>query len=239
MKVLILGGTAEGGELARRLQGQDVVLSLAAEPVGGRDYAVPLRIGGFGGAAGLAAALRAGGFARVIDATHPFAAQMKANADAACEAAGVPLLHLLRPGWTLPIAVFEEPADLASAAAALKPGSRVFLALGGRHLDAFRRRDDLHMVARMMVPDAGWPGLEVIVAAPPFSLEAEMEMLRSHRIDTLVARNSGGISGMAKLLAAGRLGLRVLLVQRPPVPGGRIVETVEAAMNWLDERGAA
>jgi precorrin-6A/cobalt-precorrin-6A reductase len=231
--VLILGGTAEARALAAALVGSRVrVVSSLAGRV--RNPALPageVRVGGFGGADGLAAWLAAHRVGVVVDATHPFAARMTANAVAACAATGVPLLVLRRPGWP------PEPdwilVDSLPAAAAVLPalGERVFLTTGRTGLAAFAGLD-LDVLVRCVDPPSGpLPRrARVVLDRGPFTVDGERALLREHRIDVLVTKDSGGALTAPKLAAARAEGVRVVVVRRPPLPAGvEVVETVDAA----------
>jgi precorrin-6A/cobalt-precorrin-6A reductase len=243
LKVLVLGGTGEARELARRFAGRDeieVISSLAgrlAEP------ALPegaVRIGGFGGANGLAGWLVAQHVDAVIDATHPFAAAMSAAACSGCATAGVPLLVLDRPGW--------EPRDgdrwhrvgsLAAAAAALPSlGSRAFLTIGRQGLAVFAGMDELFFLVRA-VEQPGPPlpqHMSLVLDRGPFTVRSELALLWSHRIDVLVSKDSGGDATAAKLDAARLAELPVLVIDRPPAPDAPRVHTVDEALTWLEDR---
>ncbi len=196
-----------------------------------------MRVGGFGGAAGLERFLKARAIDRVIDASHPFAAQIGRHAEAACRAAGVPRLRLLRPPWRRQAGDrWLEVADLAEAAERLPGlGRRAFLTVGQRDLDAFLGREGVWLLIRTIEPPAGPPPVQGhwLQARGPFTLEAELELLRAHAIDVLVTKASGGAATYAKLAAARALGLPVLMVRRPPPPPGPVVATVALALDWL------
>jgi precorrin-6A/cobalt-precorrin-6A reductase len=240
VRVLILGGTGEARELAASLVagGTDVISSLAGRV---RDPRLPegaVRIGGFGGAGGLAAYLRAERITRVIDATHPFAAGITANAAQAAFAAGVPLLVLRRPGWAADPS-WEVVADIQAAALAVArwPGEQVFLTTGRRDLAAFAADDRHQFLVRTVDPPDGPvpPRMTLILDRGPYTVTSESALIRDHRIGLLVTKNSGGPMTAAKLAAAGDLGVRVLMVARPPLPPGAVVvETAADARRWLD-----
>ena len=235
--VLILGGTAEARALAAALVagGVRVVSSLAGRV---RDPALPegeVRIGGFGGADGLAHWLGTHGVRAVVDATHPFAATMTAHAATACAATGVPLVVLRRPGW--PPEDGWTWADSLADAAALLPslGGRVFLTTGRTSLALFAPLD-LEFLVRCVDPPAGpLPRrATVILGRGPFTVDGERAQLREHRVDVLVTKDSGGSLTSAKLAAARAEGVRVLVVRRPPLPAGvEAASTVDAALTWL------
>jgi precorrin-6A/cobalt-precorrin-6A reductase len=239
-KLLILGGTAEAVELARACAvrpGLVVTSSLAGRT---RHPTLPpgdVRIGGFGGAEGLARFLLERGIDRVIDATHPFAARMSAHAEHACRAAGVPRLRLLRPSWVpVPGDRWIEVANFREAAQRLPElGRRVFLTLGRRELRAFAQLDLWFLVRTIETPGVlPLPPGRWLSGRGPFAIEDELALLRTHAIDVLVTKASGGGATYAKLVAARRLDLPVLMVRRPPPPPGPVVGSVAAALAWLD-----
>jgi precorrin-6A/cobalt-precorrin-6A reductase len=237
-RVLVLGGTGEARRLATALvaEGVDVLSSLAgrvAEPL------LPpgeVRIGGFGGAAGLTAWLQGHAVQSLVDATHPFAATMTASAAAAADATGVPLLRLQRPGWS------PQPGDdwrwvdsLAEAAVALAGFESVFLTTGRLGLGAFAGLTGRCVVRSVDPPSPPLPErTTVVLARGPFTVEEELALMRQHEVDVVVTKDSGGAMTAAKLTAARELGLPVLLIRRPPLPPGvTAVATVEEALAWL------
>ncbi|MBZ8134970.1 cobalt-precorrin-6A reductase [Afifella sp. IM 167] len=239
-KVMILGGTAEAGELAARLAGDarlDTVTSLAGltrlPNVSGH-----VRRGGFGGPDGLAQTLSTEGYDALIDATHPFAGQIARHAAEAAERAGVPRIKLVRPGFErLPGDHFIEVADMTEAAAAIPEGARVFLAAGRREARAFAGRKDLWCLVRMIEPPVAgeeMPRGEVILGRPPTDPEKEMALLAEHRIEWIVSKDSGGRAS-AKIEAARRLKIPVVLVRRPAPPSGPQAAQLEAILAWLEE----
>jgi precorrin-6A/cobalt-precorrin-6A reductase len=195
-----------------------------------------VRVGGFGGPAALAAWLAAERVGAVVDATHPFAARITAHAADAARAAGVPLLVVRRPGWTAgPGDRWVRVPDLDAAAAALDGlGDRVLLTTGRLGLAAFAGRGEWFLV-RVVEPPAGPlpPRSEVLTARGPFAVAAELALLRERAVDVVVTKDSGGDATSAKLVAARRLGLPVVVVDRPPLPPGvDVVASVEAAARW-------
>jgi precorrin-6A/cobalt-precorrin-6A reductase len=242
MRILILGGTAEARGLAQRLAGRSdlaVTLSLAGRTAAPAAQPVPVRIGGFGGAGGLADYLSAERIDALVDATHPYAAIISANAARAAQSAGVPLLALRRPPWT-PVAGdrWIEVADIPAAVAALgEAPRRVFLALGRKELAPFAAAPQHHYVVRSVDPvdpPLAVPHASYVTARGPFAEADERALLGAHDIEVVVAKNSGGNATYGKIAAARKLGLPVIMPSRPPLPTVAAVETLEDALAWLD-----
>ncbi|AYL34632.1 cobalt-precorrin-6A reductase [Streptomyces sp. PDY-4] len=225
--VLILGGTAEARALAAELSarpGLRVTTSLAGRVSRPGAVAGEVRVGGFGGAEGLVDWLRERGVDAVVDATHPFARAITANAVRATAAAGLPLVVLRRPGWRPgpgdrwhPVASLPEAAELLP-----RLGHRAFLTTGRLGLAAFASLTDLSFVVRSVEPPEPPlpPHTRVVLARGPFTVAGETALLREHRVDVLVTKDSGGAATAAKLTAARDLGLPVVVVRRPPLPDG-------------------
>ncbi|MDX2544222.1 cobalt-precorrin-6A reductase [Streptomyces sp. WI04-05B] len=244
MHVLILGGTAEARRLAELLAAEEggvrVTYSLAGRVSAPRLPPGEVRVGGFGGAEGLAEWLRAHRVDVLIDATHPFAATIGFHAARAAAAVHVPLLALRRPGW-VPVEGddWHGAGSLAEAAALLPAlGRRVFLTTGRLGLAAFAGAalDELWFLVRAVdAPGAPHPArMEVLLDRGPFTLEGERELLRRHRVDVLVTKDSGGPATAPKLTAAREAGLPVVVVRRPAVPEGvRVVDGPEEALRVL------
>jgi len=243
VRVLILGGTGEARALAAALHdrpGLELTSSLAGRV---RDPALPVgqvRMGGFGGAAGLAGHLRAHGIDRLIDATHPFAATISAHAAAAADDTGCPLLVLRRPGWN------AQPGDrwtrvpdiaAAAAAAAATPPGCIFLTTGRRDLAAFAGDRRHRFLVRTVDPPSG-PHPEpmtLLLARGPYTVDGETALMREHAVTALVTKDSGGQMTNAKLVAARTGAIPVVMVDRPPLPAGvHTVASVEEATAWLD-----
>lgn len=243
MRVLLLGGTAEARELAGILHGAGVslVTSLAGDVAAPRLPEGQVRVGGFGGRGGLVAYLREHGVTAVVDATHPFAQQITANAAAACAEVGCPLLRLSRPSWSgrADAGAWHWVGSFAQARAAARLlGSRVFLAVGRKSLAEFVEWADRYVLARVVdAPDFAVPESWVVVRARgPFGVDAERDLLRDRGIDVLVTKDSGGPAD-AKLDAARELGVQVVIVARPPLPRGvAAVGTVAEAAEWVQRR---
>ncbi|MFG3040235.1 cobalt-precorrin-6A reductase [Streptomyces sp. NPDC048330] len=224
MHVLILGGTSEARALAGLLHGEvRVTSSLAGRVANPRLPEGEVRIGGFGGADGLAEWLAEHAVDTVIDATHPFAERMSFHAARAAATAHVPLLALRRPGWVPGEGDdWRSVASLEEAAGALDGlGDRVFLTTGRMGLAAFAACPQWFLVRSVDAPDTPTPArAEILLDRGPFSLEGERALLAAHRIDVLVTKDSGGAATAPKLTAAREAGLPVVVVRRPPVPSG-------------------
>lgn len=239
MRVLVLGGTGEARNLAAELlsRGVDVLSSLAGRVQQPKLPDGPVRIGGFGGIDGLTEFLRGEHFDALVDATHPFAATITANAAQAAERAGVPRLVLRRPGWDVDPS-WQLVLDIDSAAAAVREwgGESVFLTTGRRDLAVFASDDRHRFLVRTVDPPQGPvpPHMTLLLDRGPYTLAGELELMREHAIGLLVTKDSGGAMTAAKLQAAHELGVRVVLVQRPPLPtGSEIVSTVPDAVQWV------
>ncbi|MGW6353623.1 cobalt-precorrin-6A reductase [Streptomyces sp. NPDC055092] len=241
MHVLILGGTTEARRLAQALTaghpGWRVTSSLAGRVARPLLPEGEVRTGGFGGADGLARALRELQVDALIDATHPFAGTISFHAAQAAAAAHVPLLAMRRRGWVpAPDDDWHGVASLEEAARRLPTlGRRAFLTVGRLGLSAFAGVDDVFCVVRSV--DAPEPPLpfrsEVLLARGPFTLEGERALLREHRIDVLVTKDAGGEATAAKLVAAREAGIPVIVVRRPAVPEGVAeVGSVGEAVRW-------
>ncbi|MCX5062957.1 cobalt-precorrin-6A reductase [Streptomyces sp. NBC_00201] len=239
--VLILGGTAEARELAAVLAarpGVRVTTSLAGRVTRPGALAGDVRVGGFGGAAGLADWLREQHVDALVDATHPFAETITANGARAAAASGVSSVVLRRPGWRPgPEDRWHLVTSLSAAADALpRFGSRAFLTTGRLGLSAFAHLADMHFVVRSVEPPEPPvpPHTEVLLARGPFTVADETTLLREYLIDVLVTKDSGGEATAAKLTAARQLGLPVVVVRRPPLPRGvSAVSDVAGVLVWL------
>ena len=243
MRVLLLGGTAEARALAERLHPKvDIISSLAgrvpdpALPVG------PVRIGGFGGADGLRDWLVDNNITAVVDATHPFAATITANAAAACAGLDLPHLVLSRPPWDPAGATVVANDTEAAEVIANKGYSRVFLTTGRSGVAAFSGSDAWFLIRVVTAPDVGAlpRNHELLLSRGPYGYDDERELLRSRGIEALVTKNSGGAMTRAKLGAASSLGADVLMIQRPALPDGvAAVSSVQEAVAWAFNRGSA
>ncbi|SEM91200.1 precorrin-6A reductase [Loktanella fryxellensis] len=238
--LLILGGTTEASALAallaaRRLQGTVSFAGRVAHPT---RQPLPARVGGFGGVAGLVDYLTARRITHVIDATHPFAAQMSHNALAACAQARVPLIALTRPAWQRQDGDdWLHVPDIAGAVAALdRPATRVMLAVGRMHLAAFAPQPQHDYLLRLVDPPdcpLPLPRTTVIVDRGPFAADADRALMERHRIRIVVAKNAGGTGASAKIAAARALHLPVVMIDRPVLPARHEVHDPAAVLDWL------
>jgi precorrin-6A/cobalt-precorrin-6A reductase len=240
-RILILGGTTEARRLAERLVERvalNVTVSLAGRTMVPAEQAAPVRIGGFGGAEGLAQYLASECVDVLIDATHPYAAIISANAAAAAAATGIPLLALRRPPWAaLAGDCWIEVADTGAAVQALgEEPRRVFLTLGKTEIRTFARAPQHHYLVRSIEPvdpPLSVPHVSYVTGRGPFTESADRALLAAHDINVIVAKNSGGAATYGKIEAARVLGLPVILLRRPALPEVPTVGTVEEAMTWL------
>ncbi|WP_413175703.1 cobalt-precorrin-6A reductase [Anabaena azotica] len=246
LRVLILGGTGDAAELVARISnitGIEAIASLAGRT---REPVLPtgnVRVGGFGGVTGLVEYLQHQQIHVLIDATHPFANHISWNAAAAATAAGIPRLLFNRPPWEkFPSDNWIEVENITDAAAVLEQQAlenqvkRVFLTIGRQEVSAFSHLQELWFLMRMIdQPNADIvtpPGM-TLCDRGPFNLENEREILNHHQIDTIVSKNSGGNATYPKIIAAREMGIKVVMVNRPPIPPGEQVPDVESAVKWL------
>lgn len=219
-KVLILGGTREAVDRARQLvdEGHDVTTALAGRTREPKPPAGNLRVGGFGGVAGLADWLKTEKIERLIDATHPFATRISANAEQAAALAGVPLTVETRPAWGKQSGdQWIDVGNIEEATEALPTAAVAFLALGSQHIGPFARCGDVTFVVRMIDPPSEplpLPRHRLILGRPPVNWAEEAEMMREAGITIVVSRNSGGQGAYAKIRAARELGLPVIMIGR-------------------------
>jgi precorrin-6A/cobalt-precorrin-6A reductase len=247
MNILILGGTAEARALAAALAARAeffVTLSLAGRTAKPLAQPVPVRIGGFGGAEGLAQYLRAERIDALVDATHPYADIISANAARAAGTAGVPLIALRRPVWTeAPGDNWIEIASIEEAVTALgKAPRRVFLALGRKEIEPFAEAPQHVYLVRSVDPvdpPLAVPHAIYLTARGPFSEADDRALLERHRIDVVVAKNSGGNATYGKIAASRALHLPVILLKRPPLPDVDSVESIDEVLAWLDHASAS
>lgn len=242
-RLLILGGTAEAAALARAIplrfgDAVEVTTALAGRTRNPGPIAGFVRIGGFGGDSGLAAYLIEHRIDLLIDATHPFAAEISRSARLAAERTGVPRLILLRPRWKRhPLDRWIEVDSIAAAASLVgRIGRCALLTVGAGSAAAFAQAQDLRFIVRLIEePRERLPlrHYEIVCGRGPFSLEYERQLLRHHKIDILVCKASGGSATETKLIAAREAGIPVVMVRRPPREPGDVVDSVERALDWL------
>jgi precorrin-6A/cobalt-precorrin-6A reductase len=246
MRILILGGTTQARQLAERLAGRTdlaVMVSLAGRTAAPAAQSVSVRIGGFGGTEGLADYIVDQKIDAVIDATHPYAAIISANAATAARRARVPLLALRRSAW-VPVAGdrWIEVDDTMGAVRALGNTSRrVFVALGRKEIEPFSDAPQHHYLVRSIdpvVPPLTVPHAVYVTGRAPFDQADEAMMLEQHRIEVIVAKNSGSDATYGKIAAARALGLPVIMLRRPVLPDVEAVENVDGAVAWLDHAPA-
>lgn len=245
-RLLILGGTGEACDLAEAaaelFSGTlDITSSLAGRTDDPRTPPGSMRRGGFGGGPGLADFIKEESIDILIDATHPFAEKISANAYDACLVTGTPRLTLARPPWDLPPeARWIEAQDITEAAAMLPNfARRVLLTTGMGGIEAFAGLDDIHFVVRVIgKPTEPLPltGCTIIIGSPPFSVEDEARLLAEHNIDTMVSKHSGGAQTVAKIAAAIEAGVKMVLIARPLPEPGEAVESIDEALKWLEGR---
>ena len=242
MRILILGGTSEASALARRVRDMpdvEATLSLAGRTERPAVAPIPARTGGFGGVAGFVAYLRSEKIAAVVDATHAFARQISASAVEACAVAKIPLVGFTRPPWS---AVegdrWTTVDDVEAAADAIGVvARRVFLTVGRLRLGAFAAAPQHDYLVRTIDPPAGIEALPThrsILARGPFSVEDELTLMQSQRIEVLVSKNSGGSATYPKIEAARRLHLPVVMIDRPPAISVTEHTDLAAVVDWIE-----
>ena len=246
LQILILGGTGDAARLAAGINADpkfSVTTSLAGRTDSPKKLAGKVRVGGFGGIAGLIDYLREAKVDVLVDASHPFAAQIRRHAMAAAAKANVPLLRLERAAWArMRGDRWHEVEDLAEAAKlAPKLGHRAFLTVGRTELASFTDVAGVHFLVRLVdPPSAPLPlaDFEIMLERGPFDETEELQLMRVRHIDLVIAKNSGGDATYGKIAAARELKIPVILQRRPALPPGyapaAMVETAEAAMEWLD-----
>jgi precorrin-6A/cobalt-precorrin-6A reductase len=240
-RLLILGGTGDAAQLAARVSQIpeiEAVTSLAGRTQQPSAVAGEVRIGGFGGASGLAAYLHECSIDLLIDATHPFADRISLNAAVAAAQCQIPHLILARPEWKQIEGDrwIEVDSHAAAARVLSQQSQRVFLTIGRQELGAFAGLDNIWFLMRAIdppAPETRIPSGKLLLAKGPFSLASELQLLREYHIDTIVSKNSGGAATYAKIVAARELGIPVVMVQRTGLPEAEKVADVEGAISWL------
>ncbi|HWK40160.1 MAG TPA: cobalt-precorrin-6A reductase [Hyphomicrobium sp.] len=242
MRILVLGGTTEASALVRRLAGDtrfSVTLSLAGRTAAPQRHPVETRIGGFGGAAGLARWARDSGIDAIVDATHPFAARISSNAVEAARLCDIPIASVVRAPWHARDGdrwICVDGFDNAASAIGAKP-QRVLLTIGRQEVGAFcAAPHHIYIVRTIDPPDEADlpPHVEVIRQRGPFGLQDEIAVMRAHGIGCIVSKNAGGDATYAKIAAARELELPVIMISRPHKPARLTLEDVDAACAWLE-----
>lgn len=240
INVLILGGTSEASALACAVaeRGLPAIFSYAGRVNAPKPQPLPTRVGGFGGVDGLIAFIKHAGITHIVDATHPFAAQMSRNALSAAAQSGVTMLALTRPAWQPKQGDRWQPvASIDDAVAALAgPPQRVLLAIGRLHLKAFSAQPQHHYVLRLIDPPTATPPLTHFTTTldrGPFTLDGDLAMLQTQRIERIVCKNAGGEGAAAKLAAARQLKIPVMMIERPMLPARREVHCVDDVLAWI------
>ncbi|HTR11946.1 MAG TPA: cobalt-precorrin-6A reductase [Roseiarcus sp.] len=247
LRLLILGGTSEASALAQRLAeapGVAPILSLAGATEKPAPSPIPKRIGGFGGADGLAAYLRAERIGAIVDATHPFAVRVSANAVQAARTTETPLVVFTRPPWKSQEGDrWTEVQTIDKAVDVLGPRRKiVFLTQGGLRLATFARAPQHRYVVRAIDRPSeidALPDCKLILARGPFALADELELMRNERINVLVTKNSGGAATYPKIEAARMLKIQVVIVQRPKPPEAMTLHALDDVMAWITAHRAA
>jgi precorrin-6A/cobalt-precorrin-6A reductase len=242
-RILILGGTGDAAQVIQQLAALpqvETIASLAGRtPKPNIPSVGEVRMGGFGGVPGLVAFLRDEKIDLLVDATHPFAAQISSNAAQAASTVGIPRVLLNRPGWEKQATDrWIEVAD-HTAAASILPGlaDRIFLTIGRQELAAFADLTQLWFLMRMITPpDPPIPSGEVILQQGPFSVDDEMALMRAYRVGAIVSKNSGGAATYAKIIAARELDLPVVMIPRPALPTGDVASDVAAIVAWVQRQ---
>lgn len=243
-RILILGGTAQARDLAKRLATDDryfPLTSLAGLTSAPEAIEGETRTGGFGGAAGLARFIEERGIALVVDAAHPFACRISMDAVEACSSTGVPCLRLERPAWEAQDGDdWTIVPDVRAAAFAIPPEARALVTVGRTEVAAFFERDDVSILARMIErpPEASPKHVEVLLSRPPYTLGQELTLMRARDISVLVTKNSGGDATYPKIEAARELELPVIMIERPGKPAVPMAETVDALLPMIEEHMA-
>lgn len=237
-----MGGTTEASRLAHHLADceANAIFSYAGRTDAPRRQPLPTRVGGFGGVAGLIEYIRAEKITHIVDATHPFAAQMSHNTLQAVAQTGTPLISFERAPWQAQKGDnWQHVPDYPSVLRALgETAQRVFLAIGKQNIDLFSVAPQHHYLLRLVdqpKTSIPLPDHTVEIAAGPFDLAGDLALLKRHRIDVIVTKNAGGIGARAKLDAARALGLQVIVMDRPPLPGRQIMQSQQDVLAWLHQ----
>ncbi len=237
MTLLLLAGSGDARRIAEGLNRVDVIASLAGATRDPAPLPVPTRSGGFGGEAGFRQFLTENGITAVLDATHPYAHRITVRTARVCAELDLPFLQFLRPGWTAePRDKWTEIGREEDAAAHIPQGATVFLGTGRQTLEGFTNLAGRRVICRQIdPPEEPFPfaGGEFLVGRPPFWVDDEIALFSRLKVDWLVVKNAGGAASRTKLTAARQLGIPVLMIARPPQGDWPIVDTVDAALDWV------
>jgi precorrin-6A/cobalt-precorrin-6A reductase len=234
-RLLLLGGVTEALAMARQL-GPEHIYSLAGVGRVPTDLTCQVRVGGYGGAQGLAQFVRDEGIDLLVDATHPYAAQISQNAATAAQLTGIPCWALRRPAWVASGADdWREVENWDELIAALAPFKRPLFTLGREPLQHLHEIP-AHQFWTLRALDS-YPGnerCEVIGARGPFLLEDERALFARRDIDVLISKNSGSGATEPKLEVARERRVPVLVLKRPELPVvDREFGSVDAVMAAL------
>ncbi|NES08108.1 MAG: cobalt-precorrin-6A reductase [Okeania sp. SIO2F4] len=240
-RVLILGGIGDSLKLtalASTIPGLEVINSLAGRTRQPIITSTPTRIGGFGGVSGLTDYLREQKIDLLIDVTHPFASKISWNAAIATSQLNIPRLMLVRPAWKKIEGDrwLEVKSNEVAAKVLPELGSRIFLSIGRQELGSYAHLKHIWFLIRALdipQPDSLVPPGKILTERGPFSLEEEQSLLQKYEIEAIVSKNSGGDATYAKIIAAGELGIPVVMIQRPSLPEGEQVSDVKSAVSWI------
>lgn len=218
-KVLLLGGVSEALAMARQLTADDIY-SLAGLGRVPEDLPCQVRVGGYGGAEGLARFIGEAGIQLLVDATHPYAAQISANAALAAQLADIPCWALRRPGWQAQVGDdWREVADWSELIHTLAPFQRPLFTLGREPLEHLNEiPEHQHWTVRCLQQQPATPRAEIIGARGPFTLESERELFSRLQCDVLISKNSGSAATDPKLQVARERRIPVLVLRRPELP---------------------
>lgn len=240
-RILLLAGTGDARRIAKDLSDLPVIASLSGATASPEAYPCDLRTGGFGGAEAMADWLRDNRISAIIDATHPFATQISANALKAATAANTPITRIHRPPWEQEVGeTWIKVPSVETAAKALPPGARAFLATGRGSQAVFVARQDIWCALRLIdPPTTTYPGNgEYVVSRPPFDKPSEIALFKLLGITHLVVKNAGGAAARTKLTAAGKLDIPIIIVERPEEPNAASAIPADALRTWLKSVGA-
>ena len=241
MTILLLAGTSEARDLAQELHETKVIASLAGETRKPADLGVPMRIGGFGGPSGLRAFCLENQIKALVDATHPFAAQISDQAAKVAKGISLPHLILQRAEWRAgPKDNWVFVDKIAKIDALISEDATVFVGTGRKTLAEFEMLANRRLLVRVIDPPLKpfpFKNGGFVVGRPPFSVDEEVAFFEKENVDWLVVKNSGGVASKSKLDAAAKLGLKVAVINRPKLPKAERVTNVKAAVEWLRKRG--